>query len=112
MFAAARLVDHRGGHFLTRPALTGNNHRAVAVADDTDETNTARIRALRPTTTESIAKDEVLIGVTSQDAQRFEAGNLIPKGRLDTDVESHVRARTPDAHAGEAYGSRPLVHLD
>ena len=55
MLAAARLMNQGSGHLFAGAALTRDQHGAVAGADDAKESNTARIRALRPTTMESVA---------------------------------------------------------
>src|SRR5262249_31668461 len=64
--------------------------------------NTARIRALRPTTTESIVS-AVGVMASSNQAQRLELGNLFAQGGLDAEVQRHVGARTAGAHAGQLH---------
>src|SRR5436190_8541723 len=64
--------------------------------------NTARIRALRPTTTESIVRAAGVMGSSNQ-AQRFELRNLLAERRLDAEIEGHVRARAAGAHAGQFH---------
>src|SRR6266567_3673354 len=73
--------------------------------------NTARIRALRPTTIESIDRTTGVMA-TSNQAQRFELRNLFAERRLDAQIEGHVRARTAGAHAGQFYVGRVAVHVD
>src|SRR5476649_2073045 len=62
--------------------------------------NTARIRALLPTTTESI---ESIAGVmaASHNPQGVELGNLFAQRGFDAEVQRHVCARTAGAHAGQ-----------
>src|SRR4051812_20022925 len=64
--------------------------------------NTARIRALRPTTTESIERAAGVIA-TSHQAQRLELRNLFAERRLDAQIEGHVCARTAGAHARQLH---------
>src|SRR5215471_3475676 len=72
---------------------------------------TARIRALRPTTTESIERTAGGMG-TSDQAQRFELGDLLAERRLDAQIQRHVRAGAAGAHAGELHVGRIARHLD
>src|SRR6266545_5408566 len=60
--------------------------------------NTARIRALRPTTMESSMG---AVMAASHHAQGLEFRNLFAKGGLDAEIEGHVRARAPGAHPGQ-----------
>src|SRR5689334_7711890 len=57
---------------------------------------TARIRALRPTTTPSSASAAVM-GASKQ-MECFEFRDLFTQGGLDAHVKSHLRARAPGAH--------------
>src|SRR6476659_6464139 len=63
--------------------------------------NTARMRALRPTTTESM---EICCGSMAHlhETQRLELRDFLADCRLDADVQGHMRAGTAGAHAGQA----------
>src|SRR3989338_10920442 len=66
------------------------------------KSNTARMRALRPTTTSSSEKAVVAcIDASSDDLQLLELPNLLAQGHLDAHVERHVRARASGAHPGQ-----------
>src|SRR5262245_20469211 len=73
--------------------------------------NTARIRALRPTTTESI---EIRAGVmtSSEEPQVLELRNLFAQRRLDPQIQRHVRARAAGAHARQPDVCRIPGDLD
>src|ERR1043165_7305988 len=62
--------------------------------------NTARIRALRPTTTESMDRTTGVIA-TSDQTQRLELRDFLAQRRFDAEIQRHVRARASGAHAGE-----------
>src|SRR6201997_218136 len=65
---------------------------------------TARIRALRPTTTESIETSGWgIMAVPSEKTQCLEFGNFLPKCDFDADVQRHQRARAPCTHAREPH---------
>src|SRR5579864_3047805 len=66
---------------------------------------TARIRALRPTTTESMAIG-VGINVPSQQPQCFELGNLFAERQFDAEVQRHVRAGATSTHAAQLHVRR------
>src|SRR5262249_51612316 len=72
--------------------------------------NTARIRALRPTTTESMLSATGVMGA-SDHAEVLELGDLLAQRGLDAQVERHVRARAPGAHAGELDGRRVAAQV-
>src|SRR3972149_2953004 len=66
------------------------------------KSNTARMRALRPTTTSSSGKAFVAcLDASSDDLQLLELPNLLAQGHLDAHVERHVRARASGAHPGQ-----------
>src|SRR5712691_6913939 len=71
---------------------------------------TARIRALCPTTTESmVIGDSGVMTVSlvkSRDAQRLKIGDVPAQRRLDADVQRHMRARTSGAHPCQPDGRR------
>src|ERR1043165_6379460 len=71
---------------------------------------TARIRALRPTTTDTIVRASGIMK-SSEQSQRFELRNLLPERRLDAEVQRHVRARTTRAHAGHFHVGGIAVHV-
>src|SRR6187200_399977 len=71
---------------------------------------TARIRALRPTTTES--SDNVAAVIALHQTQRFELRQLVTQRALDAEVERHVRARATGAHPGQLDVHRVAVHSD
>src|SRR6478672_6975705 len=72
--------------------------------------NTARIRALRPTTTESSDKVAVVM-MHSHQTQRFEFGDFVPQRGLDAEVEGHVRTRAAGTHPGQFDVDRVAFHL-
>src|SRR6185295_1348779 len=68
---------------------------------------TARIRALWPTTTESM-----VIEVMSSHAQRVEFGKLLAQRGLDAEVQCHMRARASSADASQPDSRRIPFHGD
>src|SRR4051794_32481394 len=72
--------------------------------------NTARIRALRPTTTESMAAT-VGVVIASPQPEGLELGHLLAQRRLDAEIEGHVRAGTAGAHAGQPHSGRIALDL-
>src|SRR5471032_3244496 len=65
--------------------------------------NTARIRALRPTTMESkVTRVEVVMASSAQ-PQGFELRHLLAKRRLYSEIQRHVRAWTAGAHARQPH---------
>src|SRR5438046_8406306 len=73
--------------------------------------NTARIPALLPTTTESIVSATGFMA-SSEQTQRLEFGDLVAEGGFDAEIQRHVGARAPGAHAGEPYVRRIAIDLD
>src|SRR5207249_461491 len=73
--------------------------------------NTARMRALLPTTTESI---ESAAGVmtSSDEAKRVELRHLLAERRFDAEIQRHVGARTAGAHAGQLDVGGIAGHVD
>src|SRR3954471_23573855 len=67
--------------------------------------NTARIRALWPTTTFSRTRGDV-VTMTSNQPERLEFRQLFAERRLHAKVEGHVRARAAGAHAGQPDAGR------
>ena len=86
MLAAARLMNQGSGHLFAGAALTRDQHGAVAGADDAKESNTARIRALRPTTMESVAGKGGSMA-PSADPQGFELRHRLAERHLEPEVE-------------------------
>src|SRR5262249_24889442 len=70
-----------------------------------------RIRALCPTTTESMEIGAGVMAISEQ-PERLELGDLFAQRRLDAEIERHVRARTAGAHAGQLHVRRVSVDLD
>src|SRR5579871_486554 len=64
---------------------------------------TARMRVLRPMTTESMETGAGVMDASSEQPQVFELGDLFAKGRFDAEVQRHVRARTAGAHARQLH---------
>src|SRR6478609_2011854 len=64
--------------------------------------NTARMRALRPTTTESIAGSCVVMA-SSQQPQRFELRHLLAQRGFHAQIKCHVGTGTAGAHAGQPH---------
>ena len=100
VLAAARLVNQRRRHFLAGAALARDQHRAVAVADDAQELeHRAHPRA--------VADDERFGGrvsrswPTSDHAQRVELRNRFAQRGFHAEIQGHVRAGAPGAHARE-----------
>src|SRR5204863_1468807 len=71
---------------------------------------TALIRALCPTTRESM---ETACGdvnaITSRNTQRSKVGHLLAKCSFDPDACSHVRARTARTHPDQSHDNQGLV---
>src|SRR5919204_2900500 len=76
--------------------------------------NTARMRALLPTTSDSIVTGTwaCIVITASRDLKRVELGNLGADGGFDAVVQRHVRRRTAGTHAGEADRGRPAFDRD
>src|SRR6185503_7144815 len=73
--------------------------------------NTARIRALCPTTSDSLTFGTWdVMPRTSRHAQGAEFRNLFPQGSFDPHVQRHVSARTTGAHSGEPDRRRVAFH--
>src|SRR5262245_8872616 len=70
--------------------------------------NTARMRALWPTTIGSVAE----VMAVSEEAQRLELRELVTERGFNPEMERHVRARAAGAHAGEPDVRRILVDGD
>src|SRR5579872_7447340 len=63
--------------------------------------NTARMRALRPTTMQS-APDTVAVVMTSSALpEAFELGHLLAERQLHAEIQGHLCARTAGAHPGQ-----------
>src|SRR5262245_53219325 len=74
---------------------------------------TARMRALSPTTTESIVRAVGVMGrLESDQAKGLEFGNLFAERRFDAEIQRHVRAGTARAHAGQANLGAVAVDAD
>src|SRR6476660_5640793 len=73
--------------------------------------NTARIRALRPTTKESNTGASWVIQPSDQ-AKDLEFRNFFPQRRLNAEVQRHVGARTTGAHARELDVHGVAVDVD
>src|SRR6187399_1261172 len=74
------------------------------------KSKTARILALQPTTTVSLAIGRFgVMTRTSIDVKRFEVRHLVAQSRLDAQVQRHMSARAAGAHAGEA-NPRAISH--
>src|SRR5580765_973124 len=69
--------------------------------------NTARIRALWPTTMESM-----VIAVMSSHAQRVELGKLLAQRGFDAEVQRHLRGGASSANAGQPDSRRIPFHGD
>src|SRR5712691_3011753 len=73
--------------------------------------NTARMRALLPTTIESIGSiTGVMAG--SDHPQRFEFGDFLPKCGFNAEIQRHVRARASGTQAGELDVGRIAVDIN
>src|SRR4051795_6192700 len=72
--------------------------------------NTARIRALRLTTIESMAAGGGVV-IASPQPEGLELGHLLTQRGLDAKIEGHVRAGTAGAHAGQPHISRIALDL-
>src|SRR5262245_55929029 len=76
--------------------------------------NTARMRALLPTTTESSDRFPGIMA-SSHQPQGFEFGQFFPQRGLDTEIQRHVRAGAAGAHAGQPHAcgiAFDFHHLD
>src|SRR4051812_7802934 len=73
--------------------------------------NTARIRALCPTTMPSMIRGAGVITASHQ-PQRLEFRDLVAQRGLDAKVQGHVRARAAGAHAGQLDAGGVLGHVD
>src|SRR5919197_3811974 len=73
--------------------------------------NTARIRALWPTTTDSVETGAGAI-VTSEQPEVLEPRDLFSQRRFDAEIQRHVRARTAGAHACQLHVCRIAVDVD
>src|SRR5262245_17377857 len=76
---------------------------------------TARMRSLRPTTSESMTAGMMasdVMSVTSREAKRAELRHLFAQRRFDAHMERHVRARTSGAHARETDSGGIAVNAD
>src|SRR4051812_25530469 len=74
--------------------------------------NTARIRALCPTTTASGESVTEMLTTTSTHPERIELGHLLAQRQFDTEVERHVGARTAGTHAGEPHIGAVAIDRD
>src|SRR5438093_6912349 len=75
--------------------------------------NTARIRALLPTTTESIASGACCVVMAdSYEPERLEFRHAFTQGGLDAEIQRHVRAGAAGAHAGQAYVGGVADHFN
>src|SRR6476660_9374455 len=74
--------------------------------------NTAFIRALRPTTSDSGATGICDVMIASRHLQGVELRYLCADGRLDAVVQRHVRRGTAGTHPDEATRRRPAVNGD
>src|SRR4051794_40290766 len=73
--------------------------------------NTARIRALCPTTMPSMMRGAGVIAASHQ-PERLEFRDLVAQCGLDAEIERHVRAGAAGAHAGQLDAGGVLGHVD
>ena len=102
------VMQQVGDHFLAGAALAGDDHAAVAAADDLGEVEDgphSRAAADHDVVERKWAwraHADLLRPTWSS----FELGDLPPQRPLDADVERHVGARTAGAHAREPARAR------
>src|SRR6185295_12609453 len=72
---------------------------------------TARIRALRPTTTESMVASVEEVMASSAQPKGFEFRHLLAERRLHAEIQRHVSARAAGAHAREPHVCRVPVDV-